>query len=293
MWLVRVKPASDEEDLPVQLTAADLHQACQLQVRSQLMSSPAERRTVPRRGMDALVLPAHSATLLRRIVDYERARRVLQGQWGFDEAAEYEGGTTCLFVGPRGSGKTIAAEAVAYELARPLRIMSVMEVLARKQNIPELLQETRQAQVVLVLEGAEILFTEAAGVTNASFLLFHVERAGGVVILCSTMGADAVPAHRLKFQVPFPQPNAELRGKLWRRLLPAKAPLCADVDFDRLGKDFELDGAAVRSAILRAAAVAALRTDGDGKAISMVDLRQAAQEEDAHRRRASAPGMYV
>jgi len=291
------------KDSEIEITGVDLHRACKLQVSSQLISSQLEQRLVPKRGLDALVLPSSSMVALHRVIDYERARRVLQGQWGFFDAAEFEGGTTVLFAGPRGTGKTLAAEAVAYELARPLRIMSCLEVLTTyrtsKQNAATLLVEARQSQAVLVLEGAEVLFgvgetRDRANASAADFLLFHVERAGGVVILCCTTSDGGshqpkVPMHRMKFQVAFPRPGPELRATLWRKLLPEKAPLAADVDLKRLGTDFDLDGAAVKSAILRAAALAALRripqgeggsdSGGLGGGISMADFEQARRRQ--------------
>ena len=98
----------------------------------------------------------------------------------------------------------------------------------------------RKSQAVLVLEGAEVLLCGGGGPgadrapfqVEREFLLFQVERAGGIVILCCTTGdaagaaaggggeLPAMPPHRLKFQVPFPSPGPELRAKLWRRLLP-------------------------------------------------------------------------
>ena len=53
-------------------------------------------------------------------------RCALLVRWGFGQDLH---GTTCVFVGPRGTGKSLACEAVAYELARPLRSLSALEVL--------------------------------------------------------------------------------------------------------------------------------------------------------------------
>ncbi len=46
---------------------------------------------------------------------------MLVGQWGFGAGGDLSG-TTCLFSGAPGTGKTLAAEAVGYETGRPLKV---------------------------------------------------------------------------------------------------------------------------------------------------------------------------
>ena len=80
-------------------------------------------------------------------------RCALLVRWGFGQDLH---GTTCVFIGPRGTGKSLACEAVAYELARPLRSLSALEVLTTyrtgTRNAATLLDEARASQAVLVLE---------------------------------------------------------------------------------------------------------------------------------------------
>ncbi len=47
-------------------------------------------------------------------------RSVLFGQWGF--AANDQQGITVLLHGPPGTGKTLAAEALGYEVGKPLKV---------------------------------------------------------------------------------------------------------------------------------------------------------------------------
>ena len=51
-------------------------------------------------------------------------------------------------------------------------------------------------------------------------------------------------------------PSAELRAKLWRRLLPPLAPVAQDVGFTELGRRFDLNAGGIRNAVARAAAEA-------------------------------------
>lgn len=54
-------------------------------------------------------------------------------------------------------------------------------------------------------------------------------------------------------------PSSELRGKLWKALVPAGAPLAADIDYLALGRKFDLFAGDIQSAIAFAAAEVAAR----------------------------------
>ena len=47
-------------------------------------------------------------------------RSVLFGQWGFGSTEQQ--GLTCLFHGAPGTGKSLAAEAIGYEVGKPLKV---------------------------------------------------------------------------------------------------------------------------------------------------------------------------
>eukprot|EP00981_Chlorochromonas_danica_P002344 scaffold453_cov187-Ochromonas_danica.AAC.14 len=74
-------------------------------------------------------------------------------------------------------------------------------------------------------------------------------------------------------------PSSELRGKLWRSLIPAGAPLGKDLDFTSLGKRFDLFPGGIQSAIAYAAAEVASREVN--KTICQKDLLAAGEYEVA------------
>jgi hypothetical protein len=57
----------------------------------------------------------------------------------------------------------------------------------------------------------------------------------------------------------FVIPPSDVRGKLWRRLIPSRAPLATDINFVELGRKFELNAGSIANAIARATAEAAMR----------------------------------
>jgi hypothetical protein len=64
---------------------------------------------------------------------------------------------------------------------------------------------------------------------------------------------DQAFSRRMHGVVEFPKPDAELRERLWRGMVPPEAPLGNDVDFAFLARQFELTGGDVKIIVLDAA----------------------------------------
>jgi SpoVK/Ycf46/Vps4 family AAA+-type ATPase len=106
-----------------------------------------------------------------------------------------------------------------------------------------------------------------------------MERHDGIVVLTTNLkqGIDKAFERRIGYKVHFPFPDARDRERIWRTLLPERAPLEDDIDFHELAARFELSGGGIKNAVLRAAYRAAAR---DGR-IGMGDLEPAAEHECA------------
>ena len=98
---------------------------------------------------------------------------------------------------------------------------------------------------------------------EVAYLLQRMEAYPGAVILATNFkrNIDDAFMRRLDFVVDFPFPEADDRKQIWRLVLPAEAPVAADVDLDFLATQFKLSGGAIRNCSLAAAFQAA---DDDG-----------------------------
>jgi ATP-dependent 26S proteasome regulatory subunit len=98
------------------------------------------------------------------------------------------------------------------------------------------------------------------------------------VILATNLetSIDQAFKRRIAYHVVVPFPKPVDRERIWRTLLPARAPL-GEIDFQRLGRTFELSGGHIKNAILRAAYVAAQRD----RPIDYSLLAEAAERECA------------
>uniref|UniRef100_A0A7S2S4Z9 AAA+ ATPase domain-containing protein n=1 Tax=Rhizochromulina marina TaxID=1034831 RepID=A0A7S2S4Z9_9STRA len=139
---------------------------------------------------------------------------------------------------------------------------------------------------------------------NLRSTLDHVRQFRGVVVLLATTttatagpqagsasssnrGGPSLPslvARVVNHVVSLRTPSAEEREAMWRRFLPASAPVAHDVDWKRLADAFEdFLADAIRRALVNAASTAALRRDPDRRVITMEDLEDAAQREKERR----------
>lgn len=64
-------------------------------------------------------------------------------------------------------------------------------------------------------------------------------------------------------------------------MIPSQAPVAKDVDWEYLGRGYELAGGSIKNSVVRAATRAALRMSSHGSesVITMADLREEATEE--------------
>src|SRR5581483_4137 len=92
--------------------------ACRAQARPRVEDLAARVEPVAR--WDDLVLPASQKETLRRIAAQVRRRTTVYELWGFGARSSRGLGIAALFSGASGTGKTMAAEVLAGELALDL-----------------------------------------------------------------------------------------------------------------------------------------------------------------------------
>lgn len=257
-----------------ELTQADLDGAAQAQLRGDL-SAWAERTRHARLTLDALVLPPDEKSQIEEIIAAGRNRATVLHTWGFADKLPTGKGLVVLLSGEPGTGKTLAAEVIAAELGLQLYRVNPAKVVSKyvgetEKNLNEILAQARSTHAILFFDEADALFsTRVAKVETANdrfvnmetnFLLQQLERYEGIVILATNLetSIDQAFKRRIAYHIVVPFPKPPDRERIWRTLMPPRAPVGA-IDFARLGKTFELSGGHIKNAILRAAYLAAQR----------------------------------
>eukprot|EP01117_Protostelium_nocturnum_P002988 TRINITY_DN13919_c0_g1_i1.p1 TRINITY_DN13919_c0_g1~~TRINITY_DN13919_c0_g1_i1.p1 ORF type:complete len:1057 (+),score=459.92 TRINITY_DN13919_c0_g1_i1:75-3245(+) len=272
----------------------DLEAGARLQLRGRLRMINFEHRVVPTRGLESLVLAKTKVALLQSIVDYEKARQILFGQWGFDRVMGADKANSVLFYGPPGTGKTLAAEAVAFSTGKPLKFVNTGELISKwvgdtPKNINAIFEEAAANDAVLFFDEADAVFGKRTAVSSSTdryanvdtgSLLYHIEHYKGIVILSTNLREeiDAAFFRRIKFVVEFTVPGQTERAVLWKSLIPSECPVDPSLQFGELSRKYEFTGGQIKSSVIRAASRAALREDKK-KMITQEDLDQACKEE--------------
>jgi hypothetical protein len=218
-----------------------------------------------------LVLPDTQARTLRQIATHVRRRAIVNDRWGFAGKHARGLGLTVLFAGSSGTGKTMAAEALAAELELDLYRVDLASVVSKwigetEKNLRAIFDGAAQSGAVLLFDEADALFGKRSEVRDShdrfanleiSYLLQQMEAYRGVAILTTNMqhALDAAFMRRIRFVVQFPFPDHTARAEIWRRIFPADTPL-AELDHAVLAQ-LNVSGGVIRNIALGAAFLAA------------------------------------
>ncbi|WP_248926134.1 ATP-binding protein [Paenibacillus hamazuiensis] len=248
-------------------------------------------RLKPKYGWSDVVLPKEQIRQLQNACSQIKYRHIVYGQWGFSRKLSYGKGVSMLFSGPPGTGKTMAAEVIAGELALQIYKIDLAQVVSKyigetEKNLHDLFREAQLSHAILFFDECDALFGKRSEVKDShdkyanmetSFLLQKMEEYEGVCIMATNylQNIDEAFMRRIGYIVKFPFPDASYRENIWRSLFPKEAPLSEEVDFAYLGRKLELSGGHIKNIAVSSAFLAAEA----GEPIGMRQIMQAARYE--------------
>jgi hypothetical protein len=246
-----------------------------------------------------LVLPEDALATLRVISAQVRRRHRVHHDWGFATKSNRGLGTTALFAGPSGTGKTMAAEVIAGAMDLDLYRIDLSAVVSKyigetEKNLRALFDAAEGTGAVLLFDEADALFGKRSEVSDAhdryanievSYLLQRMEAYSGLAVLTTNMrGAlDDAFVRRIRFAVNFPFPTYASRLAIWKGVFPTEATL-GDLAWDKLAR-LELSAGHIRNVALNAAFLAAEAS----RPIGMDHLLRSAMIECANIEKAVTP----
>ena len=159
-------------------------------------------------------------------------------RYGFRRQLARGLGITALFTGESGTGKTMAAEALAGELELDLYRIDLSGVVSKyigetEKNLKRVFDAAEQSGAVLLFDEADAIFGKRSEVQDShdryanievSYLLQRMEAYEGLAILTTNMknALDQAFLRRLRFIVSFPFPGPVERRKIWWDLLRSR-----------------------------------------------------------------------
>ena len=231
----------------------------------------------PKYQLDDLILDKYIKETLLDIISFYKYQNKLMNAWGLSERFSNRINLTVNLYGESGTGKTMAAHAIANALGKEILFVDYAEIESKyvgetAKNIKQLFETASQLDAVIIFDEADALLSKrvtdmrsSADVSvnqTRSVLLNILNEYTGVVLFTTNFIQNFDPAfiRRIRYQVKFELPNEELREKLWKMYIPMQMP--TDVDIDKLAKTYDaVSGSDIANAVFVAAIKAARRED--------------------------------
>lgn len=238
--------------------------------------------TEPLYNFDRVILPKDVIEKIQHAVAVLECERKVFQEWGLYEI-QPNPSTSLSFFGPSGTGKTMAAEAVAQKLGKKILKVSYADVESKYHGegpkmVKAIFLAAQKAGAVLFFDEADSLLSkrltnvsqgsEQAINSMRSQLLISLEEFRGIVIFATNLVINYDKAFLTRLiSVEFPIPDAETRAKIWNvHLKPAEdgkkhklnIPLASDVDVRELAEKYDFVGREIRNAVVGACVKAAM-----------------------------------
>jgi AAA+ superfamily predicted ATPase len=248
------------------------------------------QRIIPKATMNDLVLPAREKEMLHEIAIHVSQRDKVYEEWGFEEASSRGLGITVLFSGNSGTGKTMAAEALANYLHLDLFRIDLSAVVSKyigetEKNLRKVFDAAEDGGAIILCDEADAIFGKRTDVLNShdrfannevAYLLQLMESYRGLAILTTNMknSIDHAFMRRIRFILNFPFPDEKSRAEIWKCILPPKMPTANNLQLERLAR-LNIAGGNIRNIAMTASFLAA----DEEVPVNMSHLKRAVQNE--------------
>lgn len=201
--------------------------------------------------LDDIVLPKDCREQLETIIR-------LAKNWGGEQ------GLHMLFHGSSGTGKTMAASAMASELKLPLFKVDLSQIFDKyigetEKHLDEIFRVAKRGRGLLFFDEADALFGKRTGIQDShdryanvstAYLLQRIEEYEGIVILATNLldHFDDAFVRRIRFVIRFRKPDREDRERMWEKVLWGALPVAEDVSAAELAGAADLSPARIKAA---------------------------------------------
>jgi len=253
------------------------------------------RAREPLFGFDFLVVPDEVMETLLSAVDLMLVRELVFDEWNLKSIEPFPR-AALNFHGHPGTGKTLAAHAVASYLKKPILTASYAQIESKyvgdgSKNVEAVFHAAERDNAILFVDEADSLLSrrlvdvtqgaEQAINSMRSQLLICLENYQGIVVFSTNLVENYDRGFETRMRhIHFPMPDKKARLQLWRNHLPEELPCDDDVDFKALAELEGICGRDIKNAVIDAA----LRSARKGRrVISQADLIEAVERIDQSR----------
>ena len=228
----------------------------------------------PKFSLNDIVLPTAVKEKILDIAEYAQNSKLVFEVWGLDETHKYSKRIGINLYGAPGTGKTMAAHAIAKHLGRKILVVNYADIESKyvgdtPKNSTFFNIFFNIVSILFFDEADAILSRRVTNMSNAtdvsvnqtrSVMLMLMNEFQDFIIFATNFIENFDPAfmRRISMHVEFPLPDLDCRKKLWQMYVPQKMP--TNVDFDEVAEKFDgISGSDISNAVLNAAFKAARR----------------------------------
>lgn len=227
----------------------------------------------PKWSLDEIILPDEVKAQLLDVATYsENSYRVFE-MWGFKRTHKFSRRIGINLYGAPGTGKTMAAHALAKYLGRKILVVNYADIESKyvgetPKNIRKAFEAAKKSDSILFFDEADaILSKRVTNMTQAvdvsvnqtrSVMLMLMNEFQDFIIFATNFieNFDAAFMRRISIHVKFTLPDVNCRRKLWQMYTPPE--LTHNLDFNELAEKFDgISGSDISNAMLTAAFKAA------------------------------------
>ena len=225
----------------------------------------------PRFTLDQVILNASVKERINIAISATKHRAFLSENWGLAEHFGSERAIILNFYGKPGTGKSMAAEAVASALGKKVYHINYSDLESKyvgetPKNIRRAFAKATEDDALLIFDEADsFLGKRLTSVTQSadygvnitrSVLLMELEKYTGVVIFTTNLikNYDEAFKRRILLSVYFEMPDQEARRDIWKLHLGDKLPVADGITAQYLAEKYDsLSGADIKDMVFYAA----------------------------------------
>lgn len=231
----------------------------------------------PKFSFEDIILNLSTYDQIQDSLSFLANRNLIFNEWGLGKTHKLQNKSGINFFGPPGTGKTMAAHAIANQLGRDLLIVDYSQIESKyvgetSKNITLLFEDAKKMNAIIFFDEADALLskrvvnmessTDTSVNQTRSHLLLKLNDYDDIIIFATNFVENYDPAfmRRIATHIKFELPDEDARKKLWNLYIPQEMPNTADIEI--LSKDYDnISGADIQNAVMSAALKAARKKE--------------------------------